>query len=126
MNKTVTVSIDRMVQHERTHKLIRRTSKLLTHDERNVLREEDLVRIRSRPRKSLRKHFELDVVIKRGYEGREFDRLHPGKAAPVLTSPTELLALEREYAEMHKVSDTVPQSLESLNGKEAQETSPAQ
>jgi hypothetical protein len=60
------------------------------------------VRIRSCPQKSRRKHFELDIVVKRGWEGQEFDRNHPRKAALILTSPTELEALAQEHEEVRQ------------------------
>ncbi|PVG02941.1 hypothetical protein CPB86DRAFT_724359 [Serendipita vermifera] len=96
MNKTVTVSVDRMIRHDKTHKLLKRTTKYLTHDPNNVLRTEDIVRIRSCPRKSLKKHFEFDVVLKRGWEGQEFDRKYPKKAAPVLVNERELVTLKEQ------------------------------
>ncbi|KAG8814345.1 hypothetical protein FRC18_002005 [Serendipita sp. 400] len=84
MNKTVTVSVDRWIQHERTHKMIRQTTKVLTHDPKNVLRTEDTVRIKTCPRKSRKKFYELDVILKRGWDGLLFDRLNPTKAVPLL------------------------------------------
>ena len=67
------------------------------------------MRIRSCPQKSVRKHFELDVVIKRGWEGQEFDRLHPRKAAPLLTSRTELEALAQEHEEVKQAIQALSQ-----------------
>jgi hypothetical protein len=67
------------------------------------------VRIRSCPRKSVRKHFELDIVIRRGWEGQEFDRKHPRKAAPLLTSRTELEALAQEHEEVKQAMQALGQ-----------------
>ena len=58
------------------------------------------MRIRSCPRKSVRKHFELDIVIRRGWEGQEYDREHPRKAPPILTSRAELEALAQVHEEV--------------------------
>jgi hypothetical protein len=72
-----------------------------------VLRSEDLVRIRSCPKKSVRKHFELDVVLNRGWEGREFDRKNPHRAAPVLTNRAELEAMLKEHDEGQQALDAL-------------------
>ncbi len=45
MQKTVAVAIERMVRHPVFGKYIRRTTKLLAHDEANACREGDLVSI---------------------------------------------------------------------------------
>ena len=45
MDKSVTVSIERLVKHPVYGKYIRRTSKVLAHDEENVCREGDTVAI---------------------------------------------------------------------------------
>jgi len=45
MDKTVSVSVERYVQHPVYGKYIRRTTKLLAHDEGNVCKEGDVVSI---------------------------------------------------------------------------------
>jgi small subunit ribosomal protein S17 len=45
MEKTVSVAIERVVRHPVYGKYIRRTTKLLAHDEANACREGDLVAI---------------------------------------------------------------------------------
>ena len=45
MQKTVSVAIERVVRHPVYGKYIRRTTKLLAHDEANACREGDLVAI---------------------------------------------------------------------------------
>lgn len=45
MQKTVSVSIERVVRHPVFGKYVRRTTKLLAHDEANSCREGDLVSI---------------------------------------------------------------------------------
>ena len=43
MNKTIAVEIERLIKHPRYGKYIRRTTKLLAHDEKNESREGDVV-----------------------------------------------------------------------------------
>ena len=45
MQKTVSVAVERVVRHPVFGKYIRRTTKLLAHDEENACREGDLVSI---------------------------------------------------------------------------------
>ena len=45
MQKTVAVAVERVVQHPVFGKYMRRTTKLLAHDEENACREGDLVSI---------------------------------------------------------------------------------
>lgn len=45
MQKTVSVAIERVVRHPVFGKYVRRTTKLLAHDEQNACREGDLVSI---------------------------------------------------------------------------------
>ncbi|KAG8805820.1 hypothetical protein FRC17_005316 [Serendipita sp. 399] len=119
MNKTVTVSVDRMVRHDRTHKMIRRTTKFLTHDPRNVLRTEDVIRIKSCPRKSHKKYFELDVILKRGWDGLEFDRLHPNKNVPLLERVKEQQKQQKQ-AEKAAVVAAAAVEIAKKKGKEEQ------
>ena len=45
MQKTIAVTVERLVKHERYGKYIRRTTKLLAHDENSECKEGDLVDI---------------------------------------------------------------------------------
>lgn len=45
MNKTITVAVERLVQHPLYGKYVRRTTKLHAHDENNECQEGDLVMI---------------------------------------------------------------------------------
>ncbi|KAF8445826.1 hypothetical protein L210DRAFT_22381 [Boletus edulis BED1] len=63
MNKTATVTVYRNVIHKVTGKRIERTTKILTHDEDNVLRSHDKVLIRNCPPISARKRFRLEKII---------------------------------------------------------------
>jgi len=46
MDKTITVTIERLVKHPVYGKYIRRTTKLHAHDEHNECRQGDLVKIK--------------------------------------------------------------------------------
>ena len=45
MQKTITVEIERLIRHGQYGKFIRRTTKLLAHDEKSESRDGDLVKI---------------------------------------------------------------------------------
>ncbi|OAX44362.1 nucleic acid-binding protein [Rhizopogon vinicolor AM-OR11-026] len=64
MNKTATVTVSRYVIHKITGKRIERSKKILTHDERNVLRLNDTALIRNCPPISARKRFKLEKILK--------------------------------------------------------------
>ncbi|KAJ1302932.1 hypothetical protein OPQ81_003230 [Rhizoctonia solani] len=49
MNKTVTVTVTRMVEHPRTHKVIASSKKYLTHDPKNELKVDDECLIQNCP-----------------------------------------------------------------------------
>jgi len=65
MQKTVAVEIERLIKHPRYGKYIRRTTKLLAHDENNESREGDLVSIAPCRPLSRRKSFRLVKVLQR-------------------------------------------------------------
>jgi small subunit ribosomal protein S17 len=65
MQKTVAVSVERLVKHSKYGKYVRRTTKLLAHDERGEAREGDLVDIAECRRLSSRKSWRLVRVVKR-------------------------------------------------------------
>lgn len=66
MHKTIAVSIERVVRHPTYGKYIRRTTKLLAHDERNEAREGDTVSIAPCRPLSRHKSWRLVAVLERG------------------------------------------------------------
>ncbi len=65
MDKTIAVSIERMVKHEIYGKYIRRTTKLLAHDANNESKEGDLVSIEPCRPMSRRKSWTLVRIVER-------------------------------------------------------------
>ena len=65
MQKTVAVEIERLVKHPMYGKFIRRTTKLLAHDEANESREGDTVSITPCRPLSRRKSWKLVKVLER-------------------------------------------------------------
>jgi small subunit ribosomal protein S17 len=65
MQKTIAVEIERLVKHPRYGKFIRRTTKLLAHDERSEARDGDAVEIEPCRPLSRRKSWRLLKVIER-------------------------------------------------------------
>ena len=65
MQKTITVAVERLVKHQKYGKYVRRTTKLLAHDEHSEGREGDLVDIAECRRLSSRKAWRLVRVVKR-------------------------------------------------------------
>jgi small subunit ribosomal protein S17 len=65
MNKTVAVSIERLVKHPMYGKYVRRTTKLLAHDETNECKEGDTVTIKPCRPMSRRKSWILVRVVER-------------------------------------------------------------
>jgi small subunit ribosomal protein S17 len=65
MNKTIAVEIERLVRHSTYGKYIRRTTKLLAHDEKNESREGDTVTITPCRPLSRRKSWKLVEVVER-------------------------------------------------------------
>jgi small subunit ribosomal protein S17 len=65
MNKTIAVEIERLVKHPRYGKYIRRTTKLLAHDEANESREGDTVTIAECRPLSRSKSWRLVSVVER-------------------------------------------------------------
>jgi len=65
MQKTVAVEIERLVKHPMYGKFIRRTTKLLAHDEANESREGDTVSITPCRPLSRRKSWTLVKVLQR-------------------------------------------------------------
>jgi len=65
MDKTIAVSVERLVKHPTYGKYIRRTTKLLAHDEKNECREGDMVAIAPCRPLSRRKSWTLVRVLER-------------------------------------------------------------
>ncbi|KAH6916843.1 polyamine transporter 1 [Coprinopsis sp. MPI-PUGE-AT-0042] len=74
MNKTVTVTVSRFINHKLTGKRIVRSKKYLVHDEENKLRTEDLVVIRNCPPISARKRFTVHQLVESPETEREIAR----------------------------------------------------
>ncbi|MGB5347539.1 MAG: 30S ribosomal protein S17 [Woeseia sp.] len=65
MDKTVSVSIERLIKHPTYGKYLRRSTKVMAHDETNDCREGDLVAISERRKVSKRKAWQVVSVIER-------------------------------------------------------------
>jgi small subunit ribosomal protein S17 len=68
MQKTITVAVERLERHAKYGKYVRRTTKLLAHDEQGESREGDLVAIAECRRLSRRKSWRLVRVLERAAE----------------------------------------------------------
>ena len=66
MDKTIAVAIERLVKHPNYGKYVRRTTKLLAHDEKGESHEGDLVLIAPCRPLSRRKSWTLVRVVERG------------------------------------------------------------
>jgi small subunit ribosomal protein S17 len=65
MEKTIAVEIERLIKHARYGKYIRRTTKLLAHDENKEAREGDTVSIAPCRPLSRRKSYKLVSVLEK-------------------------------------------------------------
>ena len=65
MDKTIAVEVERLIKHPVYGKYIRRTTKLLAHDENGESREGDRVTIRQCRPMSRRKSWRLVEVVKK-------------------------------------------------------------
>jgi small subunit ribosomal protein S17 len=63
MDKTVTVLVERVVKHPVYGKYIKRSTKMMAHDEKNVCQEGDVVSITSCRPMSKNKTFKLVEVL---------------------------------------------------------------
>lgn len=63
MDKSISVSIERLVRHPVYEKYIRRSTKLLAHDEKNECNEGDVVVIESSKPISKRKAWRLKKIV---------------------------------------------------------------
>ena len=65
MEKSITVSIERKIQHPIYGKSLKRTKKLVVHDEENTCNEGDTVKIMETRPLSKRKRWRLVEIIER-------------------------------------------------------------
>ena len=65
MDKTISVSISRIVKHPVYGKYIRRTSKVLAHDEENACKTGDVVSISECKPRSKRKAWQVVEILER-------------------------------------------------------------
>ena len=65
MAKTITIAIERQVKHPIYGKFIKRTTKLMVHDETNDAREGDVVRVMETRPLSKNKRWRLVEVVER-------------------------------------------------------------
>lgn len=68
MDKTIAVLIERSVKHPLYEKYVRKSSKLLAHDEKNECKEGDVVIIESSRPISKRKAWRLQKIVERAQE----------------------------------------------------------
>jgi small subunit ribosomal protein S17 len=68
MQKTIAVVVERLVKHPQYGKYVRRTTKLLAHDEANTSKQGDLVSITECRPYSKRKAWRLVQVLRRAEE----------------------------------------------------------
>jgi small subunit ribosomal protein S17 len=67
MDKTVVVTVDRLVRHPLYGKTIKRRTKLYAHDAESVCREGDIVRVmETRPLSRMKRWRVIEVVQKAG------------------------------------------------------------
>ena len=63
MNKTVTISVERLFQHPRYKKIVKKTSKIYAHDEENKCRIGDKVKVMStRPLSKLKRWRVVEIL----------------------------------------------------------------
>ena len=68
MDKTVVVAVDYVRRHPLYHKRVRRTSKFYAHDEQNLCREGDIVRIEETRPISKTKRWIVREITQRGVQ----------------------------------------------------------
>ncbi len=68
MDKTIVVAVDSVRRHPLYHKRVTRTSKFLAHDEQNLCRPGDVVRIEETRPLSKRKRWIVRQIIERGVQ----------------------------------------------------------
>lgn len=65
MDKSITIAVNRLVPHELYGKYVKRTSKLMAHDEENICKVGDKVEVSSCRPLSKNKVWKLDRIIEK-------------------------------------------------------------
>ena len=65
MNKSITVTVERTLRHPIYGKFVKKSTKILAHDEENLCQEGDLVRIMETRPLSKRKKWRLLEIIEK-------------------------------------------------------------
>lgn len=65
MDKTVVVAVEKTVMHRLYHRLMKKSTRCLAHDESNACREGDVVSLISSRPLSRRKHWRVQRIVKR-------------------------------------------------------------
>lgn len=65
MDKTVTVLIERLVEHPLYHRVVKKRKKVFAHDERNISKSGDIVRIIETRPLSRHKRWKVEEILKR-------------------------------------------------------------
>lgn len=65
MDKTVTVLIERLVEHPLYHRVVKKRKKVFAHDERNTCKPGDIVRIIETRPLSRHKRWKVEEILKR-------------------------------------------------------------
>lgn len=68
MDKTVVVAVDYVRRHRLYHKRITRTSKFMAHDEQNLCKEGDIVRIEETRPMSKNKNWVVREILERAVQ----------------------------------------------------------
>ncbi|KAK8865786.1 hypothetical protein IAR55_000933 [Kwoniella newhampshirensis] len=116
MRKTATVTVERIFEHPKILKEIKRHKKYLVHDENEVARLEDKVTIIHGARTSRHKAFRLHSILSRD------TRRYPGEPIPsVIAEPS--LKPRKERRRVGTEAETAPNSTKTTTGGRAgQET----
>lgn len=70
MDKSVVVAVERLIRHPRYERVVRRTSKLVAHDEANQCRPGDRVRVMETRPLSRTKRWRLVEVVEKAPEAQ--------------------------------------------------------
>lgn len=65
MDKTVTVLIERLVEHPLYHRVVKKRKKVFAHDEKNTCKPGDIVRIIETRPLSRHKRWKVEEILKR-------------------------------------------------------------
>ncbi len=65
MDKTVTVLIERLIEHPLYHRVVKKRKKVFAHDEKNTCKPGDIVRIIETRPLSRHKRWKVEEILKR-------------------------------------------------------------